>query len=205
MPSIAQRTWTELLGDHDWVDLLTAYKESPTPVTASRLLDALAPAAREICLSMRPGEASADAEDVWQQYQVAVLTAAVDLDTGGAAQWIPIRLLQRARRTVSRWLKEERRQSAAKLPESLASDSNVEEEALNLVDTEATHPLYRYVVLGEPYELQAQKLGVTADSLRHQVARDVRRLKQLRDAGDLESLVDELERLAKRRAQFGRS
>lgn len=195
MSTIAERTWTELLGAHDWLALTSAYQHQPGERTAAALLAALEPAACEVTSTIKCDK-PLDPDDVRQQYQLALLETARRLPLDCSPAWIPVRLLQRARRRTVKWVAQQRRGSGLELHDYILAMTPVEVEALDGVDVSAEHPIYRHVVLGESYELQAQRLGISTDALYQRVSRDIHRLKALRSEGKLDSVADELERLA---------
>lgn len=194
---IVQRTWTELLGDHDWARLVGDYRQRPCAATSHRLLAALEPAAKEVCRALRALEGGGDHEDIWQQYQLELLSTARGLHTAGEEEWITIRLLQGARRKVSRWLRRQRRQEGEALTVRQLAPGTVEEAALEGLDPKIAHPLYRRVLLGERYDAQARRLGISVAALRKRVSRDLKHLRLLRASGRLDSIAGELGRLTK--------
>jgi hypothetical protein len=170
-------TWNHLLAEADWRDLLNGYQHDLSSDTSTPLLAALEPAARRVCRTL-PHVAGCDAEDVWQQFQMALLQEAMRLRMPDEAEAIPFRLLERARRAVSRWIARQRQELALPLSELIASDEDVEVEAIAAVEFSAD-PIYRRVVDRESLAAQARTRGISAGAMR---VRAHRRRKQLRQA-----------------------
>lgn len=169
---------------HGWNALLCAYQETRSPAASGPLLEALKRPARHFCAGFEPLPPVVGWEDIWQQFQVSLLQGALRLRPQRAPHWTAIRLLQRAHRSTYQWIRKQTRVKTEPLGRNLPSSSNVESEAIAALEAWEQEPLYRKLVLGESYELQARHLGVSAASLRQRASRRARELRAERLRGE---------------------
>lgn len=169
---------------HDWNALVRAYQQRPCPATSTPLLDAIEQPARHFWASLDPMPPTVDEEDIWQQFQVNLLEAAAGMVAQPAGHWTAIRLLQRAHQETWRWMSRQVRIRTRPLRPDIVGNADVLSQPLEALADVTTDPLYRKVVLGEPYELQARRLGVTATSLRQRASRRARELRAARQGGE---------------------
>lgn len=162
----------------DWKALVCAYQASPSAATSTPLLAALEPGARW-CLETLAPDLVVDADDLWQQLQLSLLERALELELSLSPQWIPVRLLQEARRSVRRYQRQQRLVETEPLDPGLVDDLDVEEQVASaLAATTRGGPVFRKAVLKERYTEQARREQVTPAAMWQRASRERARLRR---------------------------
>lgn len=156
---------------HDWNVLVVAYQQHPSPETSDPLLRALERPARRFCRSLPQLPPVIVAEDLWQEFQLALLDQARTIKPQEAPYWTAIRLLQRSHRAIWEWLCEQDCLKTVPLGDNVPADVDVAAEALARLEMTDQDPLYRKYILGESYEEQARRLGISAATVRQRAKR----------------------------------
>jgi hypothetical protein len=99
-----------------WHDLITAYREGPRQLYAPVILGLLESQIERAARRLRPPVATITGEDIRQELIVQILDAALAMPLAPDPQWIPRRLLLRARTGAARWLASELRHELLKAP-----------------------------------------------------------------------------------------
>jgi len=175
-PSFPDLPETEFDG-HDWNALIDAYQQNPSPQTSEPLLTALKRPARRFCSSLPHVPPVILADDLWQEFQLTLLDQARTIRPQQAPHWTAIRLLQRTHRAIWDWLCDQDCVKTVPLGDNVPANVNVEAMALAGLEMTEEDPLYRKYILGESYEAQARRLGISAATVRQRARR---RKEQLR-------------------------
>jgi hypothetical protein len=165
----------------DWVGLLRRYQASPSGQTSTPLLDALASGITWCIESISPPVAGAGLEDLRQQLILELLEVALVLEPSTAGPWIPVRLLERARREAFRWSRRQSWPPAEPIDPLMASAHAFEPGVLAKVSpVAASGHLFTKAVDGISYAEQARLLGVSAATIRKRASRERIRLRAKR-------------------------
>ena len=99
-----------------WYDLITAYREGPRQLYAPVILGLLETQIEGAARRLHPPVATITGEDIRQELIAQILDAALAMPLAPDPQWIPRRLLFRARTGAARWLANELRYELLKAP-----------------------------------------------------------------------------------------
>lgn len=110
VPGVAQ------ISPEPWHELITAYREGPRQLYAPVILGLLESQIDGVARRLRPPVSTITGEDIRQELIVQILDAALALPLAPDPQWIPRRLLLRARTGTARWLANELRHELLKAP-----------------------------------------------------------------------------------------
>jgi hypothetical protein len=94
----------------DWAALVAEYRADPQGGTASTIVEALMLRIQRLARAYGSLPTNVSREDVEQQLTLEVLIGAAGMRLPSDAQWIPRRLVLRARTYVGRWLRAEARE-----------------------------------------------------------------------------------------------
>jgi hypothetical protein len=113
---VAVSTASAEIGQDPWHELITAYREGPRQLYAPVILGLLESQINGAARRLRPPVSTITGEDIRQELVVQVLDAALAMPLAPDPQWIPRRLLLRARTGAVRWLANELRHELLKAP-----------------------------------------------------------------------------------------
>lgn len=163
----------------DWKALLREYQEASNSATSSVLLDALEPGVSWCLETMPSATAVNDICDMRQQLLLELLEAAAVLGPDTPTEWIPVCLLEQARRKVFRWLHRQGWLETEPIHPLLPAPGDLETDVLHRLNHVATDGhLYRKAIHGERFVEQARDLGVLPATVRKRASRERQRLRR---------------------------
>ena len=162
-------------GELSWSDLLAAYRNERSQVSAAALLDRLGPWLTNAQKALLAAPPFADTDDIAQQLKLEVLANAARWVPRCEDQWIPRRLAEEAERRVRRVLRRERSRQPVelddRLPATAPEDPLVLETPVGRASVADIRLIYRYHVAGEPLEEMARRAGITPRQMRRRIQR----------------------------------
>jgi hypothetical protein len=158
-----------------WSDLLAAYRNERSQVSAMALLDRLGPWLTNARKALQAAPPFADADDTAQQLNLEVLAKAARWVPHCEDQWIPRRLAEEAERRVRGVLRRERSRQPVELDDHLPAkpleDRLVLDTPVGRASVADIRLIYRYHVAGEPLEEMARHAGITPRQMRRRIQR----------------------------------
>ena len=179
----------------DWAQLVRTYQRGPASESGPVLIAALANRLRARARQIPAAPPVIDPDDIWQSLCLEALAAAAALDLPQDPRWIPVTLVERAGRVVSRAVVRELRLAAGDLSEDTPASAGPGIEELPapfgvscLGDSNDARLIHQRHVLGLDYSSLGANAAAKPEAIRQRVSRARRRLQaSIRRSGELES------------------